>query len=358
MRVIQVLPTMAYGDAVGNDTMALYYTLKDMGYETKIYAENIDKRLNGETGIEKISKLKKLRDEDVIIYHLSTGTALNYRIADYGGKLIMLFHNITPPEYLKKYNKRLERICEDGWNGTRYLSDKVSYCLADSEYNKQDLIRLGYQCKIDVLPILIRFSDYEKKPSNKIIKKYKDDGYTNILFTGRIVPNKKQEDVIAAFACYQKYYNEKSRLFIVGSDSGMENYSTQLKNYVDELQVQNVLFTGHIPFDEILAYYHLADMFLCMSEHEGFCVPLVEAMYFDVPIVAYDKAAIKDTLGGSGLLLTDKNPLEVAGAVNRLLIDADLKERVLRNQKIRLRDFSHELINGRFKEYLKLFIGE
>lgn len=355
MRVIQVLPTMAYGDAVGNDTMALYYTLKEMGFDTKIYAENIDKRLKG---IEKVGKIGKLKDDDVVIYHLSTGTKLNYQIADWGGKLIVIFHNITPPEFYNKYNKNLERICADGWNGVRYLADKVEYCLADSEYNKQNLIELGYKCKIDVLPILIRFSDYEKKPSAKIMKKYQDDGYTNILFTGRIAPNKKQEDVIAAFSCYQKYYNEKSRLFIVGSYNGMENYNKQLQNYVEELGVKNVVFTGHIPFDEILAYYHFSDLFLCMSQHEGFCVPLVEAMYFDVPIIAYDEAAIGDTLGGSGILLDDNSPVLVAGMMNRLLTDTELKDKVLQNQRIRLKDFSHDLINEKFKEYLKSFIGE
>ncbi len=355
MRVIQVLPTMAYGDAVGNDTMALHHTLKEMGFNTKIYAENIDKRLSG---IEKVEKIGKLKDDDIVIYHLSTGTALNYQISGWGGRLIVIFHNVTPPEFYKKYSPKLERICKDGWNGVKFLADKVEYCLADSSYNRQNLQDLGYQCNIDVLPILIRFEDYEKKPSAKVLKKYQDDGYTNILFTGRIAPNKKQENVIAAFACYQKYYNPKSRLFIAGSYNGMENYYKQLQDYTEQSGVEQVVFTGHIPFDEILAYYHLADLFLCMSEHEGFCVPLVEAMYFDVPVIAYDKAAIADTLGGSGLLINDNDPVLAAGLMDRLQKDADLKEKVLFNQRMRLKDFSHERINEKFKEYLRAFIGE
>lgn len=112
---------------------------------------------------------------------------------------------------------------------------------------------------------------------------YKDDGYTNFIFVGRVAPNKKQEDVIRAFYCYKKYCNPKSRLFIVGSYNGMERYYHRLRRYVGALELDNVVFTGHIPFAQILAYYHLADLFLCMSDHEGFCVPLVEAMYFNLP---------------------------------------------------------------------------
>ena len=156
---------------------------------------------------------------------------------------------------------------------------------------------MGYTCPIDVCPILIPFSDYEKEPDRRVLRRYKGDGKTNLLFVGRIAPNKKQENVIRAFYFYHKYYSPDSRLFLVGSWSGMESYYERLCDYVKALGIaEHVVFTGHIRFDEILAYYHLADVFLCMSEHEGFCVPLVEAMYFHVPIVAYSCAAVPDTL--------------------------------------------------------------
>ena len=148
---------------------------------------------------------------------------------------------------------------------------------------------MGYTCPIDVLPILIPFDDYAKTPSQQVIDRY-SDGYTNLIFTGRIAPNKRQEDVIRAFYDYKKFYNPKSRLILVGGHNGMERYYHRLKSYINALELEDVVFPGHIKFDEILAYYKIADVFLCQSEHEGFCVPLVEAMYFDVPVVFAKKA--------------------------------------------------------------------
>ena len=170
-----------------------------------------------------------------------------------------------------------------GIKAAKRLAKTADYAIAVSEYNKQDLIRLGFTCDIEVLPILIPFEDYEKKPNAGVLRRY-DDDYVNILFTGRIVPNKKQEDVIETFYYYKKYINPKSRLILAGSYVDVGKYHEKLELFARKLGLADVIFTGQIRFDEILAYYRLADVFLCMSEHEGFCVPLVEAMYFDVPM--------------------------------------------------------------------------
>ena len=122
--------------------------------------------------------------------------------------------------------------------------------------------------------------------------------------------------------------------------------------------MDNVYFTGHIKFDEILAYYNLSDLFLCMSEHEGFCVPLVEAMKFDLPIIAYDSSAIGDTLGGSSVLLKDKNPLEVAGMIHYLTTHPDVMETLKEEQRARLNDFSHDKIEEQFLQYMSEFLGK
>ena len=356
MKMIQLLTTLSFGDAVSNDTIALKDAIQNMGYETQIYAENIDPRLP--QGIVRPYKdMPVLQREDILIYHLSTGTKLNYTVDKYSCRKIMVYHNVTPPEYFRGYSAVSYDLCREGQNGTRYLADKMDYCLADSAYNKAELERLGYRCPIDVLPILIAFDDYKKAPNKKIIRRY-DDEYTNILFTGRIAPNKKHEDIISAFYNYKKFINKKSRLFLVGSYNGTEKYYAQLKEYVKSLGLKDVYFTGHIRFDEILAYYKVADLFLCMSEHEGFCVPLVEAMFFDVPVIAYNSTAIAGTLGGSGILLDDKDPQWVAEWINKVVTDEDLRNKVILNQKIRLKDFSHEKINRLFENYLKGFLGE
>lgn len=357
MKIIQLLTTISYGDAVGNDVLALAKVILNMGYETGIYAENIDPKLPAGTA-ERIYAMPLLEEEDIILYHLSTGTRLNYELECYKGRKIMIYHNITPPEFFHEYSNHAFELCSDGLRGMEYLSNKVQYCLADSAFNKKQLLDSGYSCGIDVLPILIPFEDYEKKPEQKIVKTCTEDGYTNILFTGRIAPNKKQEDVIRIFYHYQKRYNRKSRLFLVGSYGGMERYYQRLQDYVEMLQLEEVYFTGHIRFEEILAYYKIADAFVCMSEHEGFCVPLVEAMYFGIPVLAYDAGAVADTLGGSGFLTDTKDPLVNAGILDRILGDKDLRKSILAKEKERLQDFESEAVAKEFTGYLHTFLQD
>lgn len=356
MRIVQILPVLAFGDAVGNDTRALKDALSEAGYETEIYAAVIDERLPQGTA-QPFERLGKLTANDIVIYHLSNGHRLNYEIEKLGGKKVIIYHNITPERYFEKYNRDACANCVQGIKAAKRLAKTADYAIAVSEYNKQDLIRLGFTCDIEVLPILIPFEDYEKKPNAGVLRRY-DDDYVNILFTGRIVPNKKQEDVIETFYYYKKYINPKSRLILAGSYVDVGKYHEKLELFARKLGLADVIFTGQIRFDEILAYYRLADVFLCMSEHEGFCVPLVEAMYFDVPIVARDTSAIGWTLGGSGVLLPDNDPVVAAEMVNRVLTDEALKEKILKNQRTRLPDFDNQKVKARFLQIIEKIIRE
>jgi glycosyltransferase involved in cell wall biosynthesis len=177
----------------------------------------------------------------------------------------------------------------------------------------------------------------------------------NILFVGRVAPNKKIENLIRVFGIYQKYFNRKSRLFLVGSYDENGTYYTKLEKYIALSGVDNVVFSGHIKLNEVLAYYHLADIFLCMSEHEGFCVPLVEAMFFGVPIIAYDRCAVKETLGGSGFLINEKDFLVFAKSIDYLIRNPEAREKIISAQKSRLSDFDTEKTINQFKTLLNGF---
>lgn len=355
LRIIQLLPTLAYGDGVGNDVLAIDAILKEMGYATKIYAENVDHRIKKEI-VDKADNIPKLGKNDIIIYHLSTGTELNEKLASYPGRKIVVYHNVTPAYFYKEYNMYVMQFCERGRAAIDSLKDVADYCLVDSAFNGQELIERGYKCKIDTLPILIPFEDYKKSPDKDIIKKYKDD-WTNIVFVGRVAPNKKQEDVIRTFYFYKKYINPKSRLFLVGSYDLVERYYDKLNKYVRELQLEDVYFTGHIRFDEILAYYRIADVFLCMSEHEGFCIPLVEAMYFKIPIVAYTCPGVKETLGYAGLKQEKKDCKVAAEMIHMLMQKEELRKSVVEEQNRRLNDFAYEKTKEKFIGYLKGFMA-
>ena len=352
MKIVQLLTTIAYGDAIGNDTLAIRDFIREKGYETAIYAEGIDARLPAGTALP-WDRMPTLEHDDILLYHASTGTPLNTALLSYGGKKVMIYHNVTPPRYFSGYSPTAEDNCRWGELQIGYIARYVDSCIADSEYNKQQLLAMGCQCPIEVCPILIPFEDYEKAPDEKLLQKYRGDGWTNLLFVGRIAPNKCQQDVIRAFYVYQKRYNPKSRLFLVGNGTG-EKYQQQLADYAQQLGIADkVIFPGHIKFNAILAYYHLADVFVCMSEHEGFCVPIVEAMHFRKPIVAYASTAIPETLGKGGLLLDSKDPELAAGAINRVLEDSNLKKYLLSRQEEELKRFQYEAVKERFWECMQ-----
>jgi glycosyltransferase involved in cell wall biosynthesis len=355
MRVVQLLPTISYGDAVGNDTLALRDLLVSMGYETQIYAEGIDPRVAKQHSVIPADELPDFDKDDVLIYHLSIGSSLHNILPKLKCKKIAIYHNVTPAEFFTEYNPILFDACTRGIEEVKQLNDVFDYCLAVSDFNRRDLLSYGYKCKIDVRPVLIPFDDYEKTPNRDVIDKY-SDGRTNIIFVGRVVSNKKQEDVIAAFSCYKKNYDPDARLFLVGSNEGNDVYQRRLNEFIEKLDLEDVYFTGKIAFDEILAYYKIANIFLCMSEHEGFCVPIIEAMYFDVPIIAYAGAAIPDTLGGAGVLLQEKNPLITAGVINKVITDARLRDKIISEQKKRVENFYYKNTSELFRHYLTEFM--
>jgi glycosyltransferase involved in cell wall biosynthesis len=354
MRIFQILPIFAFGDAIGNDVIMLDKIIRKKGYETYIFYENV----TGEAG--KISShyslIPKLDENDIVLYHMSISSILTYLFSEMNCYKIMIYHNVTPPDFFYGYSFLAYKSCGKGLEEVRYLSDKIDHCFADSEYNKRDLIKMGYTCEIDVLPILLSFDDYKKKPSEKIVSKY-SDGTTNIISIGRInAPNKRWENIIKTFYFFQKYVYKNARLFLVGPYGSDDIYPKRLMTYVKDLKLNNVIFTGHIPFDEILAYYFIADVYLCMSEHEGFCVPLLEAMLFNKPAIAYSSTAIPYTLGEAGFLLKKNDPLETALVMDRILKDRILYDEIVRKQNERLSFFDTQRVSGLFIRYIEDFI--
>lgn len=350
-RIVQILETYSYGDAIGNHTSTIHRELKKRGVDSRVYARFLDIRRQNEA--DNISNYVP-ETEDIILYHLSTGGELNRKVAEYPGKLMINYHNVTPPAFFRNYSTAAMDLCTQGYEDVSWLKDYAVAVVSDSRYNTQELQKAGYTCPLESIPIFMDFADYEKTPDPAVMKKY-SDGKKNILFVGRIAPKKKQEDVILAFYFYTKYFEPNSRLILVGNYGGMEKYYLELKAYAKKLGLTNVVFPGHTTFAEILAYYRTADLFLCQSEHEGFCVPLVEAMYFGIPIVAYNSSAVGETLGKAGILLDGKDPKLTAAVMDQVLGSGELREQMLQRQKEELERFSHEVVA---KDYMKFLLGE
>lgn len=350
-RIIQLLPTLSYGDAVGNEAICIDSLLKREGYDSSICAVNwtnsLDNVCKTYLDIEDISQ------DDIVIYHFAIGCKI---LVDYLKKVeckkIMIYHNITPGHFFKNYDLGLMKLVEEGRRELEEVKDLFDYCLTDSEYNKSELIDLGFEQKIDVLPLLIPFDDYDKGLNTNVLEKFYEDDWINILFVGRIAPNKKQEDVIRVFAYYKKNINQKSRLFLVGNYQGMEKYYQYLTDLIHKLGVKDIVFSGHIGFDSILSYYNLADIFLCMSEHEGFCVPLIEAMYFEIPIIAYSSSAIPYVLGDSGVLLDKKDDIKIAKEIQCLVENKEYRSSIIKKQNQQLKQYSYENTSKLLLNYL------
>jgi glycosyltransferase involved in cell wall biosynthesis len=159
-----------------------------------------------------------------------------------------------------------------------------------------------------------------------------DDDKTNFLFVGRVIPNKCFHDLIKVFAFYQRFIDRNSRLLLVGEWVGFEKYHEALVRMVDDLRLKDVVFTGHVEDDDLAAYYQAADLFLCLSEHEGYCVPLVEAFRFGVPVMALDAGAVPETMAGAGVLIREKRIDEIALMAHAIVTDEDLSDRIVAGQ--------------------------
>ena len=363
MKIFQVLTTLSRGDAVSNDTLAMQKLISGHGAgKSVVYAEHLDPKFISKT-IKPYHVLPRVKKNDIMLYHLSTGTVLNEKIKNLDCRKIVIYHNMTPPDFFVPYSGASAKLCSQGIEEARSLKDTFEAGICDSAFNLEQLRSYGYKCPLKVGPILVPFEDYDKDPDFELLEQMggpADSGaheVKNVLFVGRIVPNKKPEDIMTMLYAYRRMYNEPVRLILAGSTQGMEKYTARLRLYARKLGLDDIIFTGHITFPQILAYYRSADAFVQLSEHEGFCVPLIEAMHFRIPVIAFDSCAMPETLGGTGILLKDKNPAVMGMALHSVLFDTELREAIVKEQDERLKYFSYENVSRILLEELSEFTG-
>ncbi len=224
----------------------------------------------------------------------------------------------------------------------------MQLALGDSEYNRQELEALGFPATA-VLPVVPDFTHLGGTPNFMQAGAF-DDGWVNLLFVGRMIPNKRIENVIRAFHAYKRWFNPRSRLLLVGSHGGFERYLAMVHDLVARIGAADIHMLGHVSNEELAAYYQIADVFLCASEHEGFCVPLMEAFHMGVPVLAYAATAVPATMDGGGILYHRKDPIEVAALVDAVVSDASLRAAVVERQDAALerllaKDFSAMVLN-------------
>jgi glycosyltransferase involved in cell wall biosynthesis len=342
----QVLATLGYGDAIGHEVLGIQRVLRDGGYASEIFVETADHRLEART-----RDYRELVDfshpDNLLFHHFSLGSRASRTAYALPDRMALIYHNITPPEYFVGVHRTLARQCFRGRRELRAYSDRSDLALGDSEFNRQDLEALGFP-RTAVLPVVPDFSHLDRAPNWMVARDF-DDDWTNILFVGRVIANKKIEDVIRFFHAYHTFYNSRSRLLIVGSHSGFERYLASLHQLIAALDASHVHFIGHVSDEELVAFYEVADLFLCASEHEGFCVPLVEAFYKQVPVVAFAATAVPDTMDGAGVLYDDKDPIHVATLIEAIVSNTALQDQIVDAQlaaigRLRSKDFAGTLL--------------
>ena len=341
-RVHQLVAALSYGDAIGNEALAIQGHLRRAGFESDIFAERVHPRM-----AHLARPLWEYGDvsspETVCLFHFSIGSAAGRLIYHAPDRLVTIYHNITPADWFLGFHPHLAGLCHHGRRELAAFASRTELGLADSEFNRRELEAAGYP-QTAVLPIVLDLDDY-RRPASPVARRLYDDGRVNVLFVGRIIPNKRIEDLIGVFALYQRHVEPRSRLLLVGDYRGHERYYDRLQERVRRLGADEVVFTGHVDDDDLRSYYSAGDVFLCLSEHEGYCVPLIEAMAFGLPVIAYDAGAVAETLRGGGILLREKPPEVVAELLGRIHEDGALRATVLRTQEralaaVRAIDFS------------------
>lgn len=329
IRIHQVLATLGYGDAIGHEVLAIQRVLRAAGYESEIFVDTADPRLESLT-LDYRELIDHSHPDNLLLHHFSISSKASRTAYAMPDRMALIYHNITPPEYFVGVQRKAAEQCFRGRRELGAYADRCDLALGDSEFNRQDLEALGF-ARTAVLPVVPDFSHLDRAPNGFVARQF-DDEWTNILFVGRVIANKKIEDVIRFFHAYHTFFNPRSRLLIVGIQSGFERYLLALHGLVASLGNHHVHFAGHVSDEELVAFYDVADLFLCASEHEGFCVPLVEAFHKQVPVLAYAATAVPATMDGAGVLFEDKDPLHVATLMDAVLGNAPLQDRIIEGQ--------------------------
>ena len=354
VKVHQLLAGAETGDAITYNAFELERVLSGMKIPSFIYAPAGNIHPPVKEVIPLSSLERNLEKGDVVYYHFSIGSQAS-RIYKNLSRVIKIigYHNITPFSYFLPFSDPLATYLREGREELKTLGGITDAFTADSFYNAGELRKMGFK-NIEVIPLCLREAMLSVPPA---IPPFFDQGKIHLLFVGRVVPNKRIHALVDMFSCYHRTCNEHSKLIIAGSYEAVPSYFHWLKKKVQKAGLEDaIVFTGKISEESLLGCYQNSDAFVCLSGHEGFCLPLIEAMHFNLPVFALKRAAIGETMGQSGVTFEEDSPAVMAETIHRVLRDDSLKKRITDLQKQRLEHFSHDRFHqnsaGFFKRVL------
>jgi L-malate glycosyltransferase len=350
LRIDQWVPALHRGDAIGDSARLMRDAFRSWGHSADVYALDLDDDLEGDG--RRFSEWRAGGVGDVVILHYALPSPLTRSFREHRGRRVLLHHNITPPEFFVGYDDEMVRICDLGRRELASLGEHTDLGLADSEFNRTELETAGFR-RTGVLPIYLDYSRYRERP-NRVLRRTLEDGRRNVLFVGRLAPNKRHDDLIRLASYWKRFISPDLRLLLVGKPPRRRGYfdALQALMYEEGFTPSEVVFTGHVDHDDLLACYAASHVFVSMSEHEGFGVPLVEAMLTRVPVLAYAAGAVPDTLGGAGVLFHEKRIETVAEVAHALASDGSFRDTVLAGQDRRLGALAPKAVESALRDYV------
>jgi L-malate glycosyltransferase len=339
MVINQWVPAAHTGDAIGDSARHVRALLRNLGHESEIFALTIDDELRDDV---RPFGDPAARRGDLTIFHYALPSPMTAAFAALDRGRVLQYHNVTPAYYFADYDPALFRLASLGRQELSSLVGHVDLALGDSAYNREELDALGF-ATTGVFPIAVNTAritrDVHRPGLENLLEG--DGRLVNFLFVGRIAPNKKIEDHIKLAEMYKRYVDEYYRFIFVGRYDVVPRYYSMVRALMADLRLLNdrFIFTGPVPDAELAIYYRHAAVYISLSEHEGFCVPLIEAMAADVPVLAYAAAAVPDTLGGAGVQFAPKDLELAAELLGELTFDDDLRAQVVNGQRRRVAEF-------------------
>jgi glycosyltransferase involved in cell wall biosynthesis len=342
MIVNQWVPAAHKGDAIGDSARRMRGLLRHMGHTSEIYALTIDDELKGD--VRPFADPASTKG-DLTMFHFALPSPMTEAFARLTGGRLLQYHNVTPASYFAPYDPALFRLASIARQELATLVGRVDLALGVSDYNRRDLEALGFE-PTGVLPLAVDLSRITRSVQRPALDRILDDDFVNFLFVGRIAPNKKIEDHIRLAEHYKRYVDAYYRFIFVGKYDAVPRYFATIRALMTEYRLLNerFVFTGPVPDEDLAVYYRHAAVYISLSEHEGFCAPLLEAMAADVPVLAYSAAAVPETLGGAGVQFAPKDMELAAELLGSLAFDDDLRRSVIAGQRRRLTDFSDQRI--------------
>jgi glycosyltransferase involved in cell wall biosynthesis len=345
MRFDHFVPNFAPHDAIGNHVLQLQRALRAAGHDSDIYAEAMGPTMHAHA--RPFSEAPTAQGERVLLYHASTHSAMPAWLAARAaaGEVVQTYYyDITPAPYFARWLPDAARDMDVARRQVAELAPAVALGMTASRYSEKELISFGYS-PTATCPLIVDLSDYHQAPDARVLarlRRQRERNGARWLFVGRIAPNKCQHDILASFALYRQVFDPRAHLTLVGGATA-PRYLKALHALAADLELGDSLdIVDVVAFPTLLAEFAVADVFVCLSEHEGFCVPILEAMELGVPVVAYDAAAVPETLGAGGTLLADKDPLQVACSVEAVLADDKRRAAAVEAGRAQARSFAPE----------------